>query len=241
MVEEFMKYVSNYKEEKTKVAHKIEHSLRVYESIMDYARELGWSKSDVETAGIIGLLHDYGRFEQVRVTGEMQNVETFDHGDFGVKLLFQEGQIKKYTKRASLYPTIEFAIENHNKLTLQDNKNPEAMKFAKLIRDADKVDIIYFLGELGIYDEHADDSDISAEVVSSIKRRSVIRKEDIKTNNDKIALRFALAFDLNYDVVFLDFKKNIEVYYARVEREDKFKDIYETVINYLNERIDKKC
>lgn len=236
-----MKYVSNYKEEKTKVVRKVEHSLRVYESSMDYARELGWSKREVETAGIIGLLHDYGRFEQVKVTGEMQNVETFDHGDFGVKLLFEEGHIKNYTKDESLYPAIEFAIKNHNKLTLEDNKDPDAMKFAKLIRDADKVDIIYFLGKLGIYDEHADESAISDEVLDSIMQRSVIRREDIKTNNDKLALRFALAFDLNYDVVLEDFKKNIEIYYARVEREDRFKVIYETIIDYLNERIDKRC
>ena len=143
MLEEFDKYTSNYDLNEEFYRLKYNHSKRVMDLMVKYAKKLGFSERDVELAKIIGLLHDIARFEQWRQFQTFKDSESFDHAEYGVKLLFEDGMIKRFTNRVEDYDLIKFAIRNHNKLDLVDCGNPRYMKFAKLIRDVDKMDIIY--------------------------------------------------------------------------------------------------
>ena len=67
--EEFDRYVSGYNKDDFKIALKINHSYRT----AAYARKIGQAIGvDEDLAELIGLLHDIGRFEQIR------NYDTFD-------------------------------------------------------------------------------------------------------------------------------------------------------------------
>ena len=143
--ENFDKYTSNYDLNDINLKSKYNHSYRVMKLMTKYAEKLGWNKQDIELAKIIGLLHDYGRFEQYRIYKNFIDLKTIDHADKSVEELFDKNEIVNFTNRTEDYDLIRFAIKNHNKLTIEDTDNQEYIKFAKLIRDADKVDIMYVL------------------------------------------------------------------------------------------------
>lgn len=241
MVEEFLKFASNYDENNDKVRTKIAHTMRVREGMLDFAKKLGFSKEEVELASEIGLLHDVGRFEQAKVSDSFNDYRGFDHAEYGADLLFKEGLIEKFGINKSHYNAIEFAIRQHNKLKLEENSDDEISKMAALIRDVDKLDILYNLGTLGRFNLKGDDSPISSSVLDDVWNNRAVDRKNAVTNNDKIVADFAFVFDLNYKISFEIAKERVRVLYERVEYKDTFKAIYEHIIKFLDERIDELC
>ena len=63
------------------------------------------SKEDIDLAWLTGLLHDIGRFEQVRRYGTFNDAKSIDHGKLGVEILFLEGKIDNViSAKAMLFP-----------------------------------------------------------------------------------------------------------------------------------------
>ena len=121
MLEEFDRYISNYDLSIDCLKRKYNHSIRVMNLSVIYARLLGFNIDDIVLAGVIVLLHDIGRFEQYAKYKSFNDYENIDHADYGVKVLFDEGLIKKFTNRVKDYDLIRYAISNHNKLKIEKN------------------------------------------------------------------------------------------------------------------------
>ena len=236
MLEEFDKYTSNYDLNEEFYRLKYNHSKRVMDLMVKYAKKLGFSERDVELAKIIGLLHDIARFEQWRQFQTFKDSESFDHAEYGVKLLFEDGMIKRFTNRVEDYDLIKFAIRNHNKLDLVDCGNPRYMKFAKLIRDVDKMDIIYLHAYLDDLKEKGNNDIISDKVMESLMRHESVRKIDVENNNDFLCVQFSFAYDINYDECIDEFMSNLEAFYRRVDYKEKFKKVFEEIRKYMDER-----
>lgn len=94
--EEFEKYVKPYGIENVKICRKIEHSYRVIEVAEEIAKSLNLEKEDLELAKLIGLLHDIGRFEQIRIYDTFSDKDSIDHANLGVEILFKDGLIRKF-------------------------------------------------------------------------------------------------------------------------------------------------
>lgn len=239
MLEAFEKYVNNYDMENRDIKLKYNHSYRVMELSRKYATKLGFSKHDVELATLIGLLHDFGRFEQLRVYNSYNDLKTVDHADYSVEQLFDKGEIKDYTDNEEDYEIIKFAIKYHNKHSIPNVDNERMLMHAKLIRDTDKLDIIYLMGTLHELNLKATDDSLTKEVLECIKEHKTIDKRYSKTKNDRIAVQFAFAFDIYNDVCLEELKENYKEFYKQIDGEDIFKDVYEEVIKYIDERIGK--
>ena len=112
---------------------------------------------------------------------------------------------------------------------------------SKLIRDVDKLDIIYLLGYLKEYDIDVTDDEITKEVIDSTKKHESLSRKYVKNSNDEIVIKFAFAFDIYNDVCLNEMKDNLKYYYDRVNKDNKYKEIYEEVIKYIDERMNKKC
>lgn len=238
MVEEFLNFVEKYDQTDENIKNKISHTMRVRAGMMASSKELNFTDEEVELATTIGLLHDIGRFDQATQSKTYNDYKSFDHAEYGADLLFKDGLIERFGIKKEHYDVIEFAIRQHNKLKLEENKDELAVKMAKLIRDVDKLDILYNFGTLGRYNLKGDDSEISSLVMEDfLNNRSVDRRNAV-TNNDKLVADFAFAFDLNYEASLKIAKDRMKVLYERVEYNGKFKEIYEHVIKYLDERID---
>ena len=236
MIDEFMKYVSNFDVSLDGIKRKISHSVRVMRLSRKYAMELEFDNDDVELASLIGLLHDIGRFYQYQTYHSFNDFKTIDHADYGVKILFEDRLISKFTNKEEDYELIRFAIKNHNKLKIEDTNDSRFVKFARLIRDVDKLDIVYLLGYLGEYEVISNDDDISDKVVDDLlNNRPVDIRNEVNTN-DHIAVTFGLVYDINYDVVLGELKRNYYYYYKRVNN-NKFKNVYDNVNKYIDGRI----
>ena len=141
--EEFIKYTGKFNLQDENIDRKQQHSLRVMKISNQLAKELELNEEQIQLATLIGLLHDIGRFKQYTEIGLGDNIEGFDHGDYGAKVLFEEGIIRKFIDTNEYDEIIRKAIKNHNKFSIESGLTQEEMMFAKLIRDADKIDILY--------------------------------------------------------------------------------------------------
>lgn len=166
VINAFAEYVRNYDPSDEKIKLKIDHTYRVAGLCQRIAESLGLSESDVDIAWLLGMLHDIGRFEQIRRFGTFNDAQSVDHAEFGADLLFKEGLIRKfaegyyeecelarsgneeaeqiiknnehYNKDTGL---LEMAIRQHNKYRVKEDLTERQRMFCDILRDADKVDI----------------------------------------------------------------------------------------------------
>ncbi len=142
----FNQYTSNYDLTDIKVTLKISHSLRV----ADIAEQIGASAgADPSFSWYLGLLHDIGRFEQLKRFGTFYDRKSVDHAELGADILFHEGLINNFPEpEVDDWQWItETAIRLHNKLDLPENMDPETLTYTQILRDADKCDIFRVLTE----------------------------------------------------------------------------------------------
>lgn len=234
----FDNYVSNYNLEDKDIKIKYEHSYRVMELSKKYSKLLGFSEEEQELATLIGLLHDIGRFEQLRVYHTYNDSKSIDHADYGVKILFEDGLIKKFWDREEDYDLIKFSIQNHNKLLLPEINNERIIKQARLIRDTDKLDILYIVGKLDLFNFRTKEYKLSKEVIKSVKEHKAVNKELVNNINDDFALMLSFVFDINYDIVLDEVKENLKGFMKTINTNGTLDDVYKEVIKYIDERVD---
>lgn len=166
VINAFAEYVRNYDPSDEKIKLKIDHTYRVAGLCQRIAESLGLSEPDVDIAWLLGMLHDIGRFEQIRRFGTFNDVQSVDHAEFGADLLFKEGLIRKFAEGyyvecelAGLENQeaeqiiknnehhnkdtglLELAIRQHNKYRVKEGLTDKELMFCNILRDADKVDI----------------------------------------------------------------------------------------------------
>ena len=98
VINAFAEYVRNYDPSDEKIKLKIDHTYRVAGLCQSIAKSLNLSEADVDIAWLLGMLHDIGRFEQIRRFGTFSDADSVDHAEFGSDLLFKEGLIRKFAE-----------------------------------------------------------------------------------------------------------------------------------------------
>ena len=73
----FEAYLDEYDRADDKIHLKIVHTYGVVDAAEDIARRMGLGEEDVQLAKVIGLLHDIGRFEQIK------RFDSFEPGNHG--------------------------------------------------------------------------------------------------------------------------------------------------------------
>lgn len=238
MLEEFKKYVSNYDLSKPKIRLKYNHSMRVMKLATKYAKLLGYSDEDVELATLIGLLHDIGRFEQARVYDSFSDLDTVDHADLSVKELFDEGKIKLFCNKEEWYPIIKIAIKYHNKFELPDINDERILKHTKLIKDVDKMDIMFMYSIPNEWHFKSCLDDLSSEVIDAVRKHQLVNRRFCRNTNDIICTQYAFVFELYNDICLKEYKKYYVTYNEIVNENHFFDEVNKIVLNYINERID---
>ena len=202
--QQFEKYLNEYDQEDEQIHLKIVHTHGVVKYAGEIARKMECSEEDVELAELIGLLHDIGRFEQIR---RFHSIEpgTMDHAIFGAELLFgREKMIRKFVKDPEFDDIIDVAIRRHSDFKLEGIHDARTLFHAKLIRDADKLDNCRVKLEasieamLGVSDEEAGEGLISPKVWESCLRRESVRSEDRQVPVDYWVSYLVQYYDINF-------------------------------------------
>lgn len=242
----FKEYVKKYNPEDEKIKIKIVHIEKVAENSKRIAQNLGLSQEDVELAELIGLLHDIGRFEQVRLYHTFVDKDSINHGKYGAKILFEDGLIRNFIKDNKFDKIIKLAIVNHNRADIEEDLTERERLHAKIIRDADKTDIFRILisGDKKAIWEKADLSDdkISDEIYREFVEDKKINYKERKTSADILVSHFNYVYDLNFPETrkIIRDNKYIDKLYQRFKFNDaetmkRFNEIYRLSKEYIEQ------
>ena len=242
----FKEYVKKYNPEDEKIKIKIVHIDKVAENSKRIAQNLGLSQEDVELAELIGLLHDIGRFEQVRLYHTFVDKDSINHGEYGAKILFEDGLIRNFIKDNKFDKIIKLAIVNHNRADIEEDLTERERLHAKIIRDADKTDIFRILisGDKKAIWEKADLSDdkISDEIYREFVEDKRINYKERKTSADILVSHFNYVYDLNFPETrkIIRDNKYIDKLYQRFKFNDaetmkRFNEIYRLSKEYIEQ------
>ena len=208
---EFSKYVEQYDLQNPKIKIKFEHCCRVMEASKKIAESLNLDDEEIEVATLIGLLHDIGRFEQIRLYDTFSDAKSIDHGDLGVEILQKDNYIRKYIEKTDYDNIILKSIKNHNKFEIQPGLSEKELLFAKIARDADKLDIFYegvqFFWNTPEEVQKVQDSQITPEVFQDFKNHILIDRRKMKTEADDVLCFIGFAYDLNFPYSYMIVKK----------------------------------
>jgi len=229
----FAKYTSNYDADNDKIKLKIEHTYRVADLCDKIASNIGMSAYETDMAWLIGILHDVGRFEQLRKYGTFSDADSIDHAHYAVEILFDNGEIAGYigdnrdtcnfinqgynnkdnNGNLADIGIIRKAIWNHSAYRIEEGLDKRTMLFCNIIRDADKIDIFKVINDTPVEtiykvnSEEVFNSEVSEEVMQALREQHAVLRSLKKTPVDHIAGHIALAFELVFPVSIYITKK----------------------------------
>ena len=138
----FADYAAHYNAADPKVKLKIDHTYRVAALCARIAGSLGLPPADVDLAWLTGLLHDVGRFEQLRRFNTFIDSQSISHAALSVSVLFDEGRIRDYVDDNTEDALLRTAVEWHSAFRLPEGLDDRTRMFSQILRDADKIDIL---------------------------------------------------------------------------------------------------
>ena len=249
---EFQNYLKNYDIENEKVKLKIKHTYKVIEKSEYLAKELKLDEENKELAKLIALLHDIGRFEQIKKTNGFIDSKAFDHANYATKILFKDNLIRKFIENTKYDKIIEKAIYNHNKYKVESNLNQIELLHCNIIRDADKLDNFRVKEEealrntlSSVYNPKTINlEDISPKVYEEFIECKLVNFKNRKTQIDYWICGISFIFDLNFDVSLKYIKENnyIDILVDKIEYKNsvtkqKMEDIRKCAKEYIDKRI----
>lgn len=239
----FDNYIKDYDMNEKQTRYKYYHSYRVEELMEKLAKELKLNEKEIEVAKVIGLLHDIGRFEQIKKYESCSDVDTgVDHADESCVYLFDEGHIKDFYDDSSYYEIIKDAIKNHNKFAIDDKVKGKNLFFSKMIRDMDKVDIYRVITQE--YNYEYDINEVSKEVLDSFNKEITVDSHFKKTKTDVIYSFFAFIYDINFKesyVILKNGKYFEDLCTVIIPKENSvsiFNELKERIIKYIDKKIE---
>jgi len=247
----FKSYANNFqssnKTYQQNINLKKDHTYRVYKEITRLGKSLNLNKGDLNLAKAIAILHDVGRFEQYEHYRTFSDSKSEDHAKLGIKIICQNQVLKELDK-----PTSELilrTISYHNHPTLPQNETKRCLFFTKMLRDADKLDILYVVTEYyrnsneypndSLKLELPDSPQMSAEVYNDLMSGRTVNARHLRTLNDLKLLQMAWIYDINFSLTFQLIRQRgyMEKIRDVLPQSDKVQKIYSKVKSYL----DKNC
>ena len=192
-----------------------------------------------------GVLKGSGetRFEQYKQYHTFKDAESIDHGDLGVEILNKD--LHKYIDKDKYDEIIKLAVKNHNKYKIEEGLTQEQELFAKIIRDADKIDIFYE-GVVMFWkgnESAVEESTISPEVFEQIQNNIQVKRGTRQTPVDNVLSVLAFIFDINFKTSFEILKQ--EDYINKMlnrynMKDEQSKKELEEIRNIANKYVEQK-
>ena len=179
---------------------------RVTEEISNIGKQLGLNEDERNLATIIALLHDIGRFEQFKRYKTFSDNKSENHAELGIRILKKHnipGMLDK-----EIQNIIYCSVRNHNKPSLPEEETETCLFYSRLIRDADKLDILqvvtdyYMRGNVqknvALVLELPDTPGISEEVYMALMKKHSVDMIHVRNINDIKLLQVGWIYDINF-------------------------------------------
>ena len=247
----FKEYLQDYDLQYGKMELMIRHTYGVVNASEYIAKKLLLNNEDIELAKLIGLLHDIGRFEQIRNFDCFIDNKEIDHAILGNEILFKNNRIRSFIKDEQYDNIISKSILNHNKLSIEHNLDDKELLHAKIIRDADKTDN-FRVKATDDFENIIDNANreilendvISNKIFNNFMNSKIIVREDRKTYMDFWVSYIAFIFDFNF-VSGLEYIKEKDYInkivnrldYKNVDTKQKIEKIRKHANQYIENRL----
>lgn len=222
--------------------HKVDdiraHSLRVVNNVLMLAKVVLQTDEEKHIAELTALFHDLGKAAMIVQGTESPTIIQRDHSAVSSKLV---QEMKFYPKLpADIQLILIKSVESHNKLKFPKLDNEQQTLFARLLRDADKLDIFessyrFFKERFGIQPLMTIDLinhvDVSEKIIKSVLAGKTAAVEDMKSINDYKLLLLSMAFDVNFKYTFriMSEKQYIQKIYETLPKRDQIIDVYRSI------------
>jgi hypothetical protein len=188
---------------------KAAHTGRVRLHMRRLAAEAGLAGRGLELAQMAGLLHDVGRFEQYLRYRTFRDGESEHHGRLSVRVIRDHRLLTGIP--AAEQRRVLGAVAHHNEARLRPLADPAAFFLLKLLRDADKLDILKMAaartngrrrpGPLTDLNVSAD-GPCSPDVVAALQAGRLVPIAKVRSKRDALLFFLSWVFDLNFPAAF---------------------------------------
>jgi hypothetical protein len=189
---------------------KKEHTERVCAEIVDLGRQLGLGPEQLRLAEITALFHDLGRFEQYARYGTFADSRSVNHAQLGVEILRDKKVLAGLED--GLRGLVLRTIAWHNRAALPAEVDATCLFFARLLRDADKLDIWRVVTDYYRQDNPApnaalemglpDTPGVSDAVAADLLAGRIVDLRQVQNLNDLKLLQVGWVYDLNFPPSF---------------------------------------
>ena len=226
---------------------KKDHSYRVVSNIRELAVSIGLNDLDTALVSCIALLHDVGRFEQLKIYNTFSDTKSEDHALMSVQIIQEQDFFKEFSEKEQ--EDILLAIKYHNKLSIPSINDKTTDLYIKMLRDADKLDIykvvvdyyanIKYNKDKVVELELPDKPIISKKIYESLMKEKPADYKYLQTLADFKLLQMAWVFDIHFKKSYriINEKGYIKHIYDTMSKTDEVIDVYRKVKIYLENSI----
>jgi len=234
-------------EDQRNLTLKEEHPRHVCENMLRITRDLSLSSGETVLAETIALFHDVGRFPQYHEFKTFRDSISVNHAALGTKVLLENKVLKNISRREQ--KIITDAVTLHNVFVLPEALDEDTLLYAKLVRDADKLDIWRVFTEYYALPQESrwtaaglglpDSPDYSREILSHLHKKEMFLLSKLKTLNDFKLLQIVWMFDLNFTSSFIMLKERD--YLDKIAATLPATDEIRRAVDVVREFVDRKA
>ncbi|HWR39080.1 MAG TPA: HD domain-containing protein [Patescibacteria group bacterium] len=169
------------------------HTAYVSRHCGDLAESLGLDEPDRQLAILIGLLHDVGRFKQYSRYRTFNDAKSVNHALLGLEEIEELDLLERLSSQER--ECLEFAIAQHNVQTISSEAELWFRLHARVIRDADKLDIYRVLVPDGIV---APMESLSPVFLDDLRLGRQSDYRHMRTPHDHRLIRLNWIYDVNF-------------------------------------------
>jgi HD superfamily phosphohydrolase YqeK len=241
-------FYSKNEEDQQNIIIKVEHTRNVCKNIIEIAGDLALDDNAIMIAETVALFHDVGRFPQYAEYKTFKDNVSINHGLLGAKTLIKGQVLRKLPEKEQnlIIQTVKF----HNAFKIPKIFNEDLIFFLKLIRDADKLDILrvfidYYetpkeerasVAGLGLLDS----SEYSEMVLACFCKKRIPSYTILKTLCDFRLMHLTWLYDLNFKSTYKLLVKRdyINKTIAGLPHTVEIHGAIEALKEYINQRLD---
>lgn len=251
--QELKTYVKEQNIQNPRAPKKLEHIMRVAKISKEIATNLKLTEEQVQLAELIGILHDIGRFKQYQVWEQNVNsdgIKNFNHGEAGIEILKKEDYIRKYILKNEYDDVIYTAVYEHNRYSLSTGLTREKELFCKIIKDADKIDLMY--EAIAVYWQKLEDIQeiengaLSEKMLQDFYQYKLADDRNKVSRTDQILRFVSFIFDINFLYSFQIVKQKNYINemidrfdYQLPKTKEEMMKIKKIANEYLEEKVDQ--